>query len=106
MRAFLDDFAHGARLVQQWLLLQVADGVAGREHRLAQILIILAGHDAQQGALAGAVEAQHANLGPIEVGQVNVAQDCAIRRDDFAHADHGVDDFVVCHSWCSVVRIQ
>jgi hypothetical protein len=98
LRPLFDDGPHGARLVQQRLLFQEADGVAGVEDRLADVVLIDAGHDAQQAALARAVEAQHADLGPIEVGQRNVAQDDAIGRDDLAHADHGVDDFVVGHS--------
>ena len=32
---FFDDFAHGARIVDQRFLLQITDGVARREHRLA-----------------------------------------------------------------------
>jgi hypothetical protein len=44
------------------------------------VVVVDAGHDAQQGALAGAVQAQDADLGAVEVGQGDVAQDLLVGR--------------------------
>ncbi len=48
LHGFLDHFAHGARIVDQRFLLQVADGITRRENRLAVDLLVHARHDAQQ----------------------------------------------------------
>ena len=61
--AVLDVAAHVLGLVQLRLLLEQPDGGAGRELRLAAVLLVLPGHDPQQRRLAGAVEAEHADLG-------------------------------------------
>ena len=50
-----------------------------------------AGHDAQQRGLAGAVQAQHADLGAGEERQRDVLEDHALGRNDLAHAIHRVD---------------
>ena len=49
------------------------------------------GHDFQQGRFAGAVQAQHADLGAREETKRNILQNLTFRRDDFAHAVHGID---------------
>ena len=55
------------------------------------IVLVDAGHDAQQRRLAGAVEAEHADLGAREEGQRDVLEDLALGRNDLAHAVHRVD---------------
>jgi hypothetical protein len=51
-------------------------------------LFVDARHDFEQGGLARAVGAQHANLGSGEEGQGNVFQNLTLRRHDFADAVH------------------
>ena len=50
-----------------------------------------AGHDAQQGRLTGAVEAEHADLGAREERQGDVLEDFPLRRHDLAEPMHGID---------------
>ena len=45
------------------LLLEIADAGALGDPGLAIILLVEAGHDLEQGRLAGAVDAEHADLG-------------------------------------------
>ena len=58
---------------------------------LADELLDLAGHDLQQRALAGAVEAQHADLGAREERQPDILQDLAVGRIDLPQILHYVD---------------
>jgi hypothetical protein len=58
---------------------------------LAFVFLVGAGHDAQHGGLAGAVEAEQADLGAGEEGQRDVLDDLAFRGNDFADAQHGHD---------------
>ncbi len=88
---FLDDFADGFRGVELRLLGQVAHVQAGHRPGFAVELGVDAGHDAQQRGFAGAVEAQHADLGAGEEGQGNVLENLAFRRNHFAQPMHGVD---------------
>ena len=94
----IDETRTVREVVEERLLLQIADGVAGGQDGLAQVLLVDPGHNLQQGAFAGAVEAQHADLRAVEIGQIDIAQDGAIGWNGFAHADHGIDYFVVSHS--------
>ena len=64
---------------------------AGLRTGLALDVGVDAGHDPQQGRLARAVQAQHADLGAREEGQPDVLQDGPLRRDDLGHPVHGVD---------------
>jgi hypothetical protein len=57
----------------------------------ADDVLVDAGHDAQHGGFAGAVEAEQADLGAGEEGQRDVLDDLALGRDDLAHAEHGHD---------------
>ena len=90
--AFLDVAAHVLRRVELRLLRQEADLDAGLRPRFAFELLVDARHDAQQRRLAGAVQAEHADLGAREEAQGDVAQDDALRRHDLADAIHGVDE--------------
>ena len=91
---FLNDLVHGLAGIERGLLLQQAARVALREHRLADVLVVHAGHDAQQGALAGAIQAQHADLRAVVEAERNIAQHLFFGRMDTAHAHHGVDDLL------------
>src|SRR5205823_4091997 len=73
----LDVAAHVLRLVEARLLGDVADGEAGGEARRAEEVFFDADHDAQQGALARAVAADDADLGPRVEGEPDVLQDLA-----------------------------
>ena len=66
--------------VELRLLRQVADLEARRRPRLAEELLVDAGHDPQQRALAGAVVAEHADLGARVERQPDPLQDLALRR--------------------------
>ena len=68
----LDD---GLVLVQRRLLLEDADGVAGREARIAEGDLLEASHDAQQGGLAHAVGADDADLGAGVESERHIVQD-------------------------------
>ena len=87
----LDNFAHGLVGVQLGLLRQVANADARLGPGLAVMLGVDAGHDAQNGRLAGAVEAQQADLCAGKEGQRNVLDDGPVRRHYLADADHRVD---------------
>ena len=87
--ALLHRLAHGLVGVEQRLLWQVADLQVGHGIGLALDLLVQAGHDLQQRALARAVDAEHADLGAGEEGQGDVLQDLPLRRHDLADAVHG-----------------
>ncbi len=90
-QGLLDGLAHVLAVVELGLLGQVADVDARHRARLALELGVDAGHDPQQGRLAGAVEAQHADLGAGEEGQRDVLEDLLLGGHDLAHPVHGVD---------------
>ena len=77
--------------VELRLLWQVADGNAGQVLDLAVVFLVHAGHDAEHGGLAGAVQAEQADLGAGEEGQGNVLDDLTLGRDDLADPQHGHD---------------
>ena len=61
--ALVDVLLDGLGRIELRLLRQVADLEARRRPRLAEELLVDARHDAEQRALAGAVVAEHADLG-------------------------------------------
>ena len=75
---------HVLGLVEVRLLLEQADGEAGGEAGLAGEAVVEAGHDPQQRRLAGAVGADHADLGARVEGEGDVLQDLAVRRVEAA----------------------
>ena len=91
-QALLDRLAHRLRRVELRLLRQEADR-AGPASAMASpsILLVDARHDPQQGRLARAVQAQHADLGAREERERDVLEDLALGRDDLAHAVHRVN---------------
>ena len=89
--AFLDRLAHGLVRVQFRFLRQVTDLDAGLRAGFTLEIGVHAGHDLQHGGLAGAVQAQQADLRAREEGQGNVLDDLPLGRDHLGHAVHGVD---------------
>ena len=88
--AFLDEFADGLGRVEFRLLRQVTDLDAGLRPGLALDLGVDAGHDPQQGRLAGAVQAEHADLRAGEKAQGDVAQDVPLRWHDLPDLVHRI----------------
>ena len=79
--------------VEQRLLRQVADPHAVRRLRFAEKILVDAGHDAQQGRLAGAVGADDADLGAGIEREIDPLEDLALGRDDLAQVPHREDVF-------------
>jgi len=90
---FFHNFAYRSRIVYQRFLLQIADRIARRENGLAVKLLVHARQNAQQRRFARAVETDHADLGSIEIGKVNVFENRPLVVI-FADADHRIDNFV------------
>src|SRR6185369_3958360 len=86
--ALLDVAADVLGGVQRRLLRQVADAQAVGGEGLAQEVLVDAGHDAQQRRLAGAIGAEHADLGAVEEREIDTAQDLPLGRDDLAQILH------------------
>ena len=91
--AFLDVPEHRLRRVELGLLCEEPHRrVLGRE-RLPRELIVLARHHAEQGRLAGAVVAEHADLRAVIERQPDPLQDLPLRRDGLAKILHREDEF-------------
>ena len=86
------DLDDGLAFVEVRLLLEQADRVAFADGDLADVVLVHAGHDAQERGLAGAVQTEHADLGAVVEAEGNIAQDLLVRRVDAPNAHHGVDD--------------
>ncbi len=84
-------------VVELWLLPQVADGDAGAGPRLALELGVDAGHDPQQGRLAGAVGTDHPDLGSGEERQPDPRKDLLVGGHDLGQALHHV--LILSHAW-------
>ena len=93
MHALFHDFFYRLGIVQLRLLLEEPDGIPGGEDGPAVELLVHPCEDAQQGALARAVEAQNPDLGPVEIGDGNVLEH-GFLVIGLAHPDHGIDDLV------------
>ncbi len=87
-----DVLAHRFGRIELRLLRQVADAGALGGPSLAGKLGVEAGHDAQQRRLAGAVDAEHADLGIGIERQVDVLQDLAVARIGLGEPLHMVDE--------------
>ena len=83
--------------VELGLLGQEADGHAVGRPGLAVDVGLEPGHDAQQGRLARAVEAQYADLGARQEGQGNVAQHLLAAWEDLVQAPHHIDVLIAGH---------
>lgn len=89
--ALAHDLDDGATLVGERLLLEVADRVALCALDLALELLVEPGHDAQQRALAAAVQAQHADLRAVVVRERDVLED-GLLLHGLGDPKHGADD--------------
>jgi len=92
----LDD---GLVVIERGLLLEQADGVAGREPGVAVGDLLLSCHDLEQRGLAHAVGAHDADLGAGEEAERDVVEDDLVAMA-LACLEHLVDEF--CHldtSW-------
>ena len=83
----LDD---GLVLVQDGLLHEDADAVAGGQAGLAVARLVQSGHDLEDRGLAGAVGADHADLGSGVEGHGDVVEDDFV-SDGLAGLDHLID---------------
>ena len=84
-------------LVELRLLRQVTDLYARRRIGLTIILGVLARHDAQQGRLTRAVDADHADLGIGQKGEMNVLEHLLAARIGLGQALHVVDVLLTGH---------
>src|SRR5713101_5299560 len=85
--------------VELGLLLQHADpGALGRPG-LAGEIVVVAGHELEQGRFSGAVQAEHADFGARQEGQPDVLQDLLAAREGLVQALHDVDVLVRGHRW-------
>ena len=80
--AFAHDLEDGFVGIELRLLLEEADGVALAHGDLADVVRVHAGDDPEQGGFARAVQAEHADLGPVVEAERDVLQDLAVRRVD------------------------
>ena len=88
---FLDHLANGLAGIKLRLLWQITNANSGLRPRLAIVLRIHPGHDAQHGRLPGAIEPEQANFCARKEGQRDVFNDGAVRRHGLADADHRVN---------------
>ena len=94
-------FTHGVRVIQLGFLRQVADVQVGHGHGLALDLGVQTGHDFEQGGLARAVGAQHADLGAREKAKRHILQNLALGWNGLADLVHGEN--VLGHGVCKLV---
>ena len=83
--------------VELGLLLEQADLDALGRPGLAGEIVVLAGHDLEQGRLAGAVQAQHADLGARQERQPDVLEDLLAARKGLVQTLHDVDVLIRGH---------
>ena len=97
----LDHLEDGLVRIHLRLLLEVADGIAGCPDHLALVGFLHTGDDLHQGGFAGTVEADDADLGPVEERKVDILEnDLVVVGERLSDAAHREDDFFVCHSAC------
>ena len=90
--ALHDVVADRFRRIELRLLRQVADAGALRRPGLAGIFGVEPGHDAQQRRFAGAVDAEHADLGVGIERQIDVLQDLPVARIGLGQTLHVIDE--------------
>src|SRR5262249_19319017 len=91
---FFDYLAHGPAVINQRLLLEIADGITGRDHRLTVKVFINSCKDAQQRGLTRAIQADDANLCAVKIGEIDIFEN-RLFIIELTDADHGIDDFVI-----------
>jgi hypothetical protein len=90
--ALLDVAADGLVGIECRFLRQVADADALSGEGLADEVGLDAGHDLEQRGLAGAVQAEHADLGPGQEREPDVLEDLGIGRIDLPEPLHRVNE--------------
>src|SRR5680860_1516995 len=81
-------------LAQMVLLLQRANRVPLGRRDLSRVLLVHSRDDPEQRALAGTVQPQHPDLGPVEEAQGDIAQNLPLGRVHASHSHHGVDNLL------------
>ena len=99
--AGLDTFTHSVRVIELGFLRQVADVQVRHGHGLALDLGVQTGHDLEQGGLARAIGAQHADLGAREKAQRHILQNLTLGWNGLADLVHGEN--VLGHGVCKLV---
>src|SRR3954449_8854750 len=74
------------------LLFEVADPSALGDPAFADEVLVDAAHDPQQGGLARAVDAEHADLGVRVERQMDVVQNLSVRRVGLGQTLHVIDE--------------
>src|SRR5699024_12135015 len=85
--------------IQFRFLRQHPEGYALLAGNFAEVVLIFAGNDAQQGTFTGAVITQHADFGTVEKREIDVVQYTLIRLVDFAHSNHRKNYFLITHGY-------
>ena len=93
LNGLLYDLTDGSAIVDQRLLFEIADGIAGRQHGLAVDLLVHTGHDAQQRGFTRPVETDDADLGAVKIRKIDIFEDGALVVV-LADADHRVNNFI------------
>ncbi len=98
----LDVAEHRLAGIESRLLRQIPDLDAVGRPRLAEEVLVLAGHDAQEGGLARAVAPDDANLGARKKRKVDALENFLVRRMNPPQVLHG-EDVLVSHGVRSVL---
>ena len=104
--AFLDVALHRLGRVELRLLVQEADRDAVGGKRLADERRVLAGHDLEQRALAGAVQAEHADLGAWQEREPDVLEYLGVGRMNLPEPLHRVDVLHSIQKRCKTASIS
>src|SRR4029453_10646422 len=83
------------------LLVEKPDRVALVHPGFAAEVLVLAGHDLEQRALARPVQAEDADLGAVVEREPDVFEDDVVGLVDFAQPLHGVDELRHGTSYCT-----
>ena len=102
--AFLDVAEDVLRRVEPRVLGEEPDARALGRERLAGEVLLDARHDLQQRRLAGAVQAEDADLGSGKERQIDALENLALRRHDLPQIDHRVDVLVRHRAGESIIR--
>ena len=89
---FLDVAQHVLRPVQPRFLRQEADADPVSRIRFAEEIVVLAGHDSEERALAGPVEAEHTDLRARQEREPDIFQNDMVGLVNLAQTFHGVDE--------------
>ena len=99
--ALLDISEHVLRRIEHGLLREVPDADSLGGSRLASRGFLDARHDAEQGALSGAVQPEHTDFGAREKREPDPLQNLAVRGIDLAEVLHR-EDVLMSHAFRGV----